>query len=42
MNIVNDIDYISTLINTLRTDSNTNTKWTYTFDFKVIINAASW
>ena len=38
MNIVSDMK----LMNTSRTDSRTNTNWTYTFDFKVIINAVSW
>ena len=38
MNIVSDLK----LMNTLRTNSRTNTNWTCTFDFEVIINAASW
>ena len=44
MNIVrlSDVEFTNTSINTTRTDSSTNTNWTYTFDFKVIINAASW
>ena len=42
MNIVSGVEFISTLMNTMRTNSSTNTNWTYTFDFEVIINAASW
>ena len=38
MNIVSDMK----LMDTLRTSSSTNTNWTYTFDFEVIINAVSW
>ena len=38
MSIVSDIKFT----NTLRTNSSTNTNWTYTFDFEVIINPASW
>ena len=34
MNIVRDVKFIST--------SRTNTNWTYSFDFEVIINAVSW
>ena len=37
MNIVSDVK----LMNTLRTNSSTNTNWAYTFEFEVIINAAS-
>ena len=38
MNIVSDVKFT----NTLRTNSRTNTNWTYTFDVEVIINAVSW
>ena len=39
LNIVSGVKFISTLMSTSRT----NTNWTYTFDFEVIIiNAASW
>ena len=41
MNIVS-VKFISTLMNTTRTNSSTNTNWTYTFEFEVIINVASW
>ena len=40
--VVSDMEFISTLMNTLRTNSKTNTNWTYSLDFEVIINAASW
>ena len=38
MSIVSDVKFTDTS----RTDSSTNTNWTYTFDFEVIINPASW
>ena len=39
LNIVSGVKFISTLMNAMRT----NTNWTYTFDFEVIIiYAASW
>ena len=38
MNIVNDVEFISTLMNTMRTNSATNNNWTCTFDLEVIIN----
>ena len=38
MNIVSDMEFT----NTLRTNPSRNTNWTYTFEFEVIINVASW
>ena len=38
MNIVSDVKFT----NTSRTNSSTNTNWSYTFDFEVTIDAVSW